>query len=676
MSDNQRILPIRKISDEELAEKILTDFNRLKGDKSEDIERNKRYRLMYKALDNPLDVIDEETGNAVVDDKSKYSDTYLAVGASLVDTACASLYNHFFSIPDYMEIDGDDFEDDLVSKKITQHQLKRHEEMRFKIKVYEALQQACCFDYAVTLCRWKIKPGYVNKRVNRVEEYSLGKMKFRENRVRMEQQWIPNAIDRSDFEVLDFFNCYHDQSSKNGFMDSTMFIDVYWIPIEDLIANKKDESTPFGKFKNVDKVVKKFLEDQGYSFNDGDDPVERGNKKFVNRIKIIRYWTHDQVAEYAEGYIIRRSNIDGMPLQLWRLYQLPAEFKGMGILQRIERNQYDINNIINIKRDFQNLSLTPSAIIDEDLLGLHAEGDVEIYSGKTFINRTGKEPDKLLKFLQPGMDISSGASEELSLQMSNVNNVAGFGPNQMGNFSQGRKTAREALTVQAGSESRAAVIASRLEYDCLIPAYMKLFVLEQMNLTKEDRFKYQGPEGIGWLVIRPEDYRWNSIPKFSAKGTSYMVNKDLQIQQFMLALDRTMQYFPDMANREMLLAKLWQSLDPKDHLKMIKDPRDKGHKVPANLENYMMSMGQMPEVSQQDNHEMHIATHEMLKNSKEYPLWTEAMKMNHQEHINTHKGMMAQSPANVMKIPQASAGFQDESDVLRGQRGGMMNGVG
>ncbi len=670
MSDDNRLVPIRKMSDDDLGEKIMSDYIAAKGDKDGDFIRARRYRNIYQALNAPDDVIDESSGHAVIDDKSKYSDTYLAIGASTVDTAAASLYNHFFPNNNYFTIEADDWEDEIYSHKITAHLKKRHKEMGFKTKTYEALQSALCFDYCVTLTTWKIRPGYVRKRKVNKTHKKVGGVQIPYQEVKIETEWVPNAVDRSDFQVIDYFNCAHDIKSKNGFEDSAFFIDWYYIPFEEFMMKSQTKDSPWGKYKNVENAIKKQFEGSDRQGSDPDDPVYRGSGRINNRLMIIRYWTHDQVAEYCNGYIVRRTNLDGMPLQLWKIYTLPAEFKGMGIVQRIERNQKDVNAIINIKRDFQNLQLNPIVVIDEDLL-LTNEGDMELYAGKTITSSGGNVRDKV-QFHQPGIDMSQGATEELGVQVDMIDRTTGFGVNADGSYSKGRKTARETTVVAAGSLSKVAQIAGRLEEGALEPAYLRMFLLEQMNLTQEETFKYMGPEGVTWLKIKPEDYRWKSMPRFEAKGSSYLVNKEVSTQQFLLAMDRQMQYAPQMANLSAMFAKMWELLDPKDYLNFIKDPREKSHNVPQNIENAMMAMGHNVEISPENNHQEHLSVIDGFMRSPEYLIWPESFKLKMEAHKAQHEQAgQPQAGQQQTGIPGQDQGLtnQDQSDVARGQRG-------
>ncbi|MDF1546120.1 MAG: hypothetical protein P1R58_13585, partial [bacterium] len=364
-----QLVPTSELDDNELVMKISSDIKKADKMKAPAFERCKRYRLIYQALDQAEQLISDSEGQ-IDEDQALYSNTYLAIGAAAVDTAAVQLYNTIFSTPDYMKIDSDDWEDALFADLITAHLMKRQREMGFRLIVYKLLQQMLCFDYAISYPRWKLEPGWVKKRVDQIEIKDIGGLKMPYKKVEMSDQFVHNAVDRSQVDVIDYFNCVHDSWAGNGdFADSQFFADWRYEPLHKLMSMRKDEDRPWGKYKNIDNV----LDVQAAAVAAVQkpmthDPVDRDNLE--SRALVYRYWTNDEVIEMCNMNIISRVKMDGCPLQVWKTYELPNEFRGMGLLQRIERNQIDINAIINNKRDFQNLILNPVAGISDEVAGL------------------------------------------------------------------------------------------------------------------------------------------------------------------------------------------------------------------------------------------------------------------------------------------------------------------
>lgn len=669
--DRHEFMSIRDLSDDEVVLKVLNDFKQATADKKEDFARCRRYLNIYLALDNPDDIAAATTNSTEPgEDDTRYSNTHMPIGAAIADTAQTQIMGMLFPSPRYFKIDGDNFEDDLFAELVTAHQMKRHGEMKFKATVRRALNTCICFDYAVTFTSWKMTPGYVRKRKTTQSVRQYGKLKIPHQEVTMETEWRPDAVDRPHFERFDFFHCAHDKNATNGngFEDSEFFIDWYDITVEDLVAQAETEQNWWGQYKNVEKVLQKHM-DLGGSWGKGqeEDPHTRRNKPAKNIVTVVRYWTKHQVVQVAHEEVISRTDLTGWPLQKWVCYEVPGRFHGMGALQRIERNVYDINAIINNKRDMQNMTLTPISVIDRSLVGLD-EGDPELYPGRAFVSRSG-DVTKKLWFYQPGADMSQAASEEVRLQIDMVKQVTGFDDNAMAAYTPGRKTARETSAVMMGLLVKVKQMAERLQEDCLEPAYMDFFMLDQMYLTGEDAFKYMGADGASrFFKIIPAYYAWNNQPKFTAVGASHFMEDDMMKAQYFKAVELAMA-LPQYHNMRNILAKLWQILDPKDHTDMMNDPRDRGENVPPDIENFLFAQGQTVRVSPENDSAEHLSSHERQERSPDFKTWPTGQQEAFKGHIQDHQ---RQGAAQAQPPPQVSLGQQDQSDLARGQRSGQL----
>jgi hypothetical protein len=657
----ERYSNIRKLTDKQLVERVTGDYKQASADKAIDIARCNRYLKIYQALDQAENIIDETSGK-LSDDRRIYSNTYLPVGAAVVDTAASALYNSFFSSPDYFEIEGAQPADDLFAPRITAHIMKRHREMQFRSTVYRTLQQALIFDYAITMVKWKLEGGHIPQRVVTETVIPFGKIKAKRRDVEVQMQWIPDAVDRSDLTLFDYFNCYHDKKAKRGFEDAEFFIDIRNEIIEDLMEKSEHGDALYGRYKNIPEIITKLTDELAKHTpvtSEEEEPLELLIRR---RVKVTRYWTRHHVVELIGDTVISRQDIDGWPLQLWRIHTLPNQFKGMGIIQRMERPQYDINAIVNLKRDHQNLTLNPIAVIDEELVDIN-DGKVELYPGKVLISSGGNPKDKAY-FYQPGA-IAQGASEEIALQMEVIKDVVGLGPNQLGNFSQGRKTARETSAVAAGAMSKIMTVALNLEETCLEPIYLGQFKLEQRWMRAPDTFKYHGRHAVEWVQITPADYKWMAQPRFLAKGTSIIKNREVEIQQFMMAADRAM-LAPQYHNLPEIFTQMWKMLVPLEFQRFVKDPNQRQLNIPAEIENRILAEGGDIQVSPANDDAEHIQGHEAYKLTPDFIVWPESLKARMDHHIQGHQA--AQQQAN-MSQQNAQATFQDSSDQDRGLRG-------
>lgn len=655
---------LREMSDKEALERIQGDVEKAKSAKSQDMIRAKRYRNIYQALDPPDVSIDETTGMSE-DDKDIYSNTYMPIGAALVDSTVTKIYNHFFSTEDYFEIAAKEFEDDDLALRVTAHMKQRHREMMFRYKIFLTLQIMSCFDYSVTMARWLTRPGYENRRVTKQYNKMFGGIPFPYQETTIEPTWVWDYIDRPDIVVFDYFNSWHDASARNGLEDSKFFIDERDESIETLKMLAKTKDRWWGKYKNVSAVVKASMEAEK-SIQGSYDPVDRKDNE--RSVRITRYWTHDHVVEYAHGKMLSRTDLTGLPLQLWKLYELPSEFKGMGLLQRIERNQSDINASINSIRDFQNLITNPIAAVDAELASAE-DGEVRLHPGKILTFSGGQAKDKI-QFFQPGVDMTSNTLQHINMQFNMTRAVSRVSENDSGQYTSGRRTATEAREVAEGSDSSIFNVASRLELTALESFYRYQFMLEQIFMTKEEQFRYYGEKAGEFVIVRPEDYRWAHVPRFFARGSAYRFYNDVKTQQFLAAMDRALMA-PQFNNLEAIYTKMWQLLDPRDYQQFIRDPRDKTHNVPPNMENMLLAQGHEIEVSPENDHQVHMQVHQDIMQTPDYNVWPDMFKMRMQEHIAEHQQAMntALSSGNGGGGRTNALQQQDSADSLRGIRG-------
>ena len=665
--DNYQKKPIQSLDDNRAYIRVTSDYEAAKANKSDDLERAKRYINIYKTLDPPDEAIDESTG-LIEDDESMYSNTYMAVGAAVVDSAVAKLYNIIFATGQYMEMESDNLEDMFHEEILTAHTFKRLKEMKFKSLVYETLQEASCFDYAVTGSRWLLEGGYVPKKVNALEDVQLGNIITKRRQVTSESIWIPDKIDRSDVFKLNYMRCYHDWTAEKGLKDSRFFCDDRDVMMEELMQDS-ERSGPWGKYKNIDKVLSAVLQNVKQEYDKIADSDVR--LEFVNnrRVKVIRYWTKNHIIEVAEGYVIRRLNVPDWMIHIWKIFTLPNDFRGMGFLQRLERNQYDINASLNSRRNYQNLVSNPFAVIDEDLLGEH-QGEPRIYPGLVLANRGNKPAGDRIWVYSPAQNANLDTAQDVEAQIRTVERQTGVSEADQSQVSPGRTTATEIQVVQSGAGTRKEIIAERLETDCLEPIYMDIFLLEQRFLTQKESFWYNGEHGKEFFVIDPSKYQWNSMPRFNARGTVTAIKSAVETQQFVGVVDQVMkisQFAKVNVDWDNIVLEMFRKLAPKEHWKFVKDPNVPQDNIPPEIENRLIAQGMRINTSPANNHPQHIPVHKAEQNSPDYQTWSQPRKLNMVNHIQQHEAQ-AQQATGQAQLQQLGAQTGQETNANRGQR--------
>lgn len=663
---------LRQMTDKEATIRVQGDFTRYEAKKQSEIKRCRRYEAIYKALNNPELIKLTVTGKPE-DDARRFSDTYMPIGAAIVDAVISKLYNAFFSTPHYLMMEAKEWEDKIRAFLVTGHLMTRHREMHFKDTIFKTLLQAACFDYAITCVKWKLEEGHITRRKNQTVHREYGSVIQSFDEVKVEEVWVPNAVDRSDVCMINYFNCYHDPDSENGFEDSEAFIDIRDEKIETLKMKAKNAGRPWGKYKNIGAVLRQWGQDNKVALDEikKRQLTDEHKSHLIDsrRVTVTRYWTREHIVEMALGKVIWRKDITGWPLQRWVIFEQPdPSFNGMGVLQRMERNQYDINSSINNRRDFENLVTDPIAVLDDDIIG--PEGEPELYHGKIFVNTAGSKPAKDTIFIHsPGAGIAPAMGLDLAAQMDAIEKVT-VSENALGAYKgTGRRTATETLEVKQGTISKTTQRAGLLEENCLEEIYVKQFVLESILLSQEERFTYFGKQGNYVLAIRPRDYAFNRQPGFHAMGTLSMLKEPIEFQQFLLAMERAMM-MPELHNWPNIFGELWSRCVPKHSTSFVKDPRVREENIPPKIENLLFSQGRNLKVSPLNKHPEHLREHEAYKRTADYATWPQIFKTNLENHIIAHQ-QQSSAMARIGTHVGESRMTQDVSDPLRGIRPAM-----
>lgn len=641
---------LRSLSDEQALIRASEDYSYAQGEKETDHIECKRFLHIYQAIDPPDTDIDTAVDPIYREMERDRSNTYMPVGAALVDSARAQLYDYFFGIPRYFTISSDEPMDFFFEEVVTAHMMKRHKEMKFKAKMDYTFLQMLCFDYSITFMRWLTRPGYESRRVTTQRKVPGGL----DQKVEVKKVWVPDAIDRTDFVVLHYFDCFHDPDAKNRFEDSRFFIDRRWMSIEELQLQAKTKDQPYGRYKNVKAVLEKLKE---ASVADSTTKTVEDKSEQKRRIEIVRYWTPDQILEYALNTVINRTDISGWPLQYWGFSRVPGKFRSMGLLQRLERQQMEINASVDDIRDFQNMINDPIAVVRGDIAGIE-EGDIRL-DRKVY---TASDVNDAIKLIQPGIDTTQTSLQHTNLQLAFARWVSGFGgENQGGQFTTGRRSATEAGLVEQGAEKRTYLLASLLSAEAFEPALLSQFELEQMNMTKAEALKYMGEKGMQFHQIDPADYKWDAQPQFQIEGPDYMRFDQIATQQFLQAFQMAAQLPPELVDMRELTQEMFKRLTPQDAFKFMADKNPNMMNMSAADENFLFAKGRDAEVSPLNDHAAHVAEHMAMTQKADYMFWPETHKMRLQRHIQAHQQMMT-------KQIGMSGGSQDGADIKRGQR--------
>lgn len=669
-------VPLYQMDDDAAYEYVKTNYDYAYEAKLDAFTANLNYRKIYEGLDAPELVIDESSG-MIEDDERLYPNAYLPVVSARVESGVAQSFNAIFSSPDYIRGEAtDDLDDIAVQSKIIPHMIATHRQIGFRYKVYRALLNAACFDYGVTFGYWQVEPGYIPDRQAFLEDVQLGSISLQRRRIEVEMKWVPDKIDRFSIDNISYHQCAHDPDAKFGFEDSEYFFDWRWEQFGKLKGGEMTEERPYGRYYNLDKVkamllAKQPVRPQNESHEDNSDEMVRRT-----RIKVVRCGTPYHVVEAVigddDGVIISREDTFDWIYHLWRWSHRDNSFRGMGIPDRLERSQYDINAAVNDRRAASNWQNDPPKIIDQRLLN-REEGSVKVHHGKLFIRPTSTpvnlRSDDMLTFAKVGDGGNSGNTmTETQMEMQVINDLSGVNENSLNQYSTGRRSATQTQAVEAHRAGRFGVIVELIEEQAVEKIYMQQFLYCQLYMTRMERFKHYGKHGEYGLLVTPEDYKLTGGVRFTAMGATAIRDDAVHNQQLLALWDRAL------VGRQMgiqiPLEKLWEmvskALVPMEYYKLLPDANEGAENIPPDLENQIMAMGSSLETSPKNDDAAHMKSHLAYKMTPDYKYWPEARKRNMDIHNEKHQAKMMQQMA------QASAG---RSNSLNPTSANAMQGI-
>gem|GEM_PF-6873229 len=636
---------LRQMTDAEALEWIEEKYKYAVTEKLEALERAERYDNVYQALDPPDLRIDTDS-DRIEEDETLYANSFLPVVAAKVDTAVVNVHNTLFDAPEYFRGDADDEFDDLVVKaKIVPHMVKTHQQIKFRYTVFKAILSAACFDYGVTLAYWQLEPGYIPDRETFIEDVNLAPgVTLPRRRIDFKMRWVPDKIDRFNLRYLPFRQCFHDPASINGFEDSAFFFFYEWVDFALLKERAGGPESPKSLYYNLDAIEKAMEESVSTGSSHANTEAESDTYIDGDRVKVITCITKDHLVEKCGDQIIRRQDLFDWPCQLWTWTEKEASFRGIGLIQRVEREQLDINATMSDRRDYWNIALHPPWVVDQSLLKEQG-GVVEIYPGQSYVKSdSNADPRNLLYPAVLGGTPPSAPMQEMGFEIGIVEQVMGVSQNLMGQYATGRRTATEAGQVGAGQAARFGGVVEKFEVTALEPIYLHQFRLNQLYMTREMRFKHYGEDGYRAVIVSGNDYKMTGSVCFTAVGSRHLREDAVNNQQFIAGMDRALQ-FPQYNNLKNLFKDMWKRLAPKEYNKYLVDETAGAPNIPPNVENMIMAQGHTIAVSPANDHEAHLAAHGRYKMMPDYQLWPSHYRQRMEAHERDHQGAMQQANA-------------------------------
>jgi hypothetical protein len=160
---------------------------------------------------------------------------------------------------------------------------------------------------------------------------------------------------------------------------------------------------------------------------------------------------------------------------------------------------------------------------------------------------------------------------------------------------------------------------------------------------------------------------WDSVPRFTPRGTTFFMQDAVQTQQFLAAIQTVKTLLPGAkVNDTNVAGEVFRRLCPKNYSDFVEDPNVPKHNVPPDIENQMFAQGQRPEVSPANDPREHLASHEGVKRTPDYLAWPSAFKLALDDHIAQHNQVGATAVNPMMGM--MGMGAADPANAMRGMR--------
>lgn len=639
------------MTDKELAPLVKQLLYWMFMERRDKINANRRHLRLYEAIDEP-ELRPSAGAGRIEDDVHLTSNTFLPVITGIIDTAKTMIYQNLWGSNDYIKCVSQHPEDEERAIFACRHLRNRHKQMGFQTGVaQDVIFEGLLYGTAVSVTDWKIEDGYEAGQQSRIDEVFTPEGITHIRRTSSNLFYKQNAVDRVDTRLIEQNLWFPDPNADaRGF--GKVFCFVQDISPDELMQNRRTKDNPTGIYTfNPDDISTGIA-----NLFDGATPLAReiqsAQRAFaMNAPKIGRQvhlvtmlWKDYMCVMTGNGTIIRRKVMTGWPIDKWNFRQIPGRFNGLGLPDVLERMAYDVNAMVNNRRDYENLILNPIMIMEEELLSNARMGNGELIPGQIYDFEGGGTParDKF-GIVQPGNPLGNDMLNEMNLSMGIMHQISGVGPNAQGQFASGRRSATEADAVKQALQTNMGMSSVMLERQWVEPTYDKQMTLERIHLNEEIAFRDQGELDL-YVSVTPERLAFRHNPQMQALGTTHIIEDATAKAQFFQAVNIALHpAFEGKANLDEIHEELWRMVKPNDHYRFIsKGAPSEQISIPPDQEHLLISNGHFPNVAPGDDHAVHLRRHLIWKAGPGYQVLPPQMKRALDLHIGKHEQAQAE----------------------------------
>jgi len=575
-----------------------------------------------------------------------WASAYLAV-----EILVPRVYNALFPRPKWFEMVGVEQSDEKQAQIMSAYlRQKLDKDVHFRRKMIASIRYCSIMGtfIAKTPYRRDIKNVPVKKQATFNNFFGLIGPQFTQEKVL--------TFDSIDFQLMDLFDFYPADDFIDNIQDQP-FVITRTVEYSDLLYKKKyDKETGEGIYENLDKIdleceTKTSEENMYKKFRKA--VLGLKSREYESKLSTIDFIEYQGVYDEEEIVVIVANDGKENPIVsaevlntpdmektyiMGKWIDVPGEFWGMSVVDRVEKAIYELNDRVNQTMDATSLMINPMWLNSD--ADIH-EGTLRVFPGR-IINTSS---EKGLSAVHPPVEILAPAYNAIQSLMNMIQKTTGATQPLEGNVQQAglARTATGMLSVIKEANARLNLIIQGLEDTAIIPFLRRAYKYAQFYAERKDIVRIVGKSGIEYQEVDPAsilgDYDFRTLGAQSVGSEEVVTQQMINYLNIVARIPGAMQNF-DIMKLASKIGERMLGLEDADEL-LMQNSREEEETDKAISENMAAMEGIPPVISSTDNHRLHIEIHNGFlqdQRSQEFPRATELLNIHIKDHEAMEKG--------------------------------------
>lgn len=665
------------------------------------IEDMKRYQKIYH-----LKLVETSGSKRLQGNDDESPVTFVPLGRTFVDTLTAMMRGILFPDPYAWlrcEMKGDqttmsDMQADVVRRLL----IMRCEQMDYIDTMTRHILQSLICRWSIGYVGWKIEGGYRRLRqvdvvgVKLIEQIkNMGKKALMRILERMKTDpefgFVYDAlkVDRSDFQLLNSLDTRPDPNGGPRMESSNHFMFEKWTTWDALTEGEYSGRTFYGHLQNISKMKKEIQKENAIAgMPTESDKAKESVKGMPNQETppdnkvLLRYHltkTSLIITDFEFKYVLFKQRLDGYPLVKANWGRSINDFDSESLLQVIEPMTYDVNFMMNMRRENQDKSIRDIIAINKRLLDSSVK---QVKYGDDVVLEFSEDPRACITNIHPP-DVTQAYKEDIEFLFEMIDKVAGMNDNIVGQYySLGRRSATETTDVKEALLTRSGQTIDDIQTYSVYESLAMIYNLEDAHFSEQFALDTFGLSAKDYpLMTRDLFVKIGGNVRIIAQGSAYWQSKR-ELQAASAQAVQTASQNPVLQQEfdvpQLFVDSLKASGMPEAEKYRLKR-KDTDYTIPPESEHRLIAAGHDTPIGGLDNDEKHLKDHQdyqiQLENGlidpEEFPPQNLHLLL---VHIKRHEGrlqsMRTTNPTGMAAGGGAPGGFpgQELSQLTPGNK--------